>query len=139
MPTRVMAASAATWSNSAGAREGMLVGDATEPHDLLDAHGEGQLDPAGHDGDDACQRPALDGPERDAVERDAPTRGHDDPGQAAQQAGLAGAVGSHEADALTRLHVQADVGQDVATPIAQAYVPDVDADARQAHSWYPAR
>ncbi len=99
------------------AREGMLVGDAPEPHDVLDAHREGQLDLAGHDRDEAGQPGALDAPERLAVERDRAQGRLDEPGQAAQEAGLAGAVGTDQADTFPGPDPQVDVGQDRPSPV----------------------
>ena len=119
--------------------EQALVRQPTEADELLDAQREGQLHLAGHDGDPPGERGTVDLRERDPVEADPAARRCREPGQTAQQAGLAGPVRAHEAEALTCRHVEGDVRQDLATPVGQREVGDGDGHPGPVHSWYPAR
>ena len=113
----------------------VLVWDAPESHELLDAHSEGHHGLARHDGEPARQRAARQLDHRSSFDHGRAFPGRGESGETAQQRRLAGAVGTDKRDQLAPPDRETDVVENPTPTVVDRQAARLERSVT--HSSYP--
>ena len=114
------------------AEQRVLMRNTAQRDKLLDAHREGHHGLAGHDGDRPRQSGAFDVRQALAVDEHLARARLDEPGHAAQERCLAGAVGADQGEPLAGREGQVDVVEHAPRPVVERQAAQLEGSA--AHS-----